>query len=29
MILDGQAPDGPCLVDGAPATRTVLVGRAY
>ena len=29
VILDGPAPDGPCLVDGAPATHTVLVGRAY
>jgi prolyl-tRNA synthetase len=29
VILDGQAPEGPCLVDGAPATQTVLVARAY
>ena len=29
VILDGQAPDGPCLVDGAAATHTVLAGRAY
>ena len=29
VILDGPAPDGPCLVDGAPATHTVLVARAY
>jgi prolyl-tRNA synthetase len=29
VILDGQAPEGPCLVDGAPATHTVLVARAY
>ena len=29
VILDGQAPDGPCLVDGAPATHVVLVARAY
>jgi prolyl-tRNA synthetase len=29
VILDGPAPDGPCLVDGAPAEHTVLVARAY
>ena len=29
VILDGQAPEGPCLVDGVPATHTVLVARAY
>ena len=29
VILDGPAPDGPCLVDGAAATHTVLVARAY
>jgi prolyl-tRNA synthetase len=29
VILDGPAPDKPCLVNGAPATHTVLVGRAY
>ena len=29
VILEGQEPDGPCLVDGAAATHTVLVGRAY
>jgi len=28
-ILEGEAPDGPCLVDGAPATHVVLVARAY
>ena len=29
VILDGPAPDGPCLVDGATAEHVVLVGRAY
>jgi prolyl-tRNA synthetase len=29
VILEGQAPDGPCLVDGAPAEHTVLAARAY
>jgi prolyl-tRNA synthetase len=29
VILDGQPPEGPCLVDGAPADYTVLVARAY
>ena len=29
VILDGRPPDGPCLVDGAEATSTVLVARAY
>jgi prolyl-tRNA synthetase len=29
VILDDQPPDGPCLVDGAPAAHTVLVARAY
>jgi prolyl-tRNA synthetase len=29
VILEGEAPEGPCLVDGAPAEHTVLVARAY
>ena len=29
VILDGQTPDGPCLVDGATAEHVVLVARAY
>ncbi|HEY7605858.1 MAG TPA: His/Gly/Thr/Pro-type tRNA ligase C-terminal domain-containing protein, partial [Actinomycetes bacterium] len=29
VILDGQPPDGPCVVDGAPPAHTVLVARAY
>ena len=29
VILDGQSPDGPCLVDGATAEHVVLVARAY
>jgi len=29
VILEGQAPDGPCLVDGARAEHDVLVARAY
>jgi prolyl-tRNA synthetase len=29
VILDGEAPDRPCLVDGAPGRHTVLVARAY
>jgi prolyl-tRNA synthetase len=29
VILDGQAPEEPCLVDGATATHVVLVARAY
>ena len=29
VILDGEAPEGPCLVDGAPGRHTVLVARAY
>jgi prolyl-tRNA synthetase len=29
VILEGEAADGPCLVDGAPAAHTVLVARAY
>jgi len=29
VILDGQPPEGPCLVDGAPAAHAVLVARAY
>jgi prolyl-tRNA synthetase len=29
VILDGPAPDGPCLVDGARAEHAVLVARAY
>ncbi|MFL6269708.1 MAG: proline--tRNA ligase, partial [Actinomycetes bacterium] len=29
VILDGQPPEGPCLVDGAPAAHSVLVAKAY
>ncbi|MFL6191446.1 MAG: hypothetical protein ACJ75E_16680 [Actinomycetes bacterium] len=29
VILEGEAPEGPCLVDGAPAAHVVLVARAY
>jgi prolyl-tRNA synthetase len=29
VILDEQPPEGPCLVDGAPAAHIVLVARAY
>ena len=29
VILDGQTPEEPCLVDGATATHVVLVARAY
>ena len=29
VILDGQTPEGPCLVDGAAADHVVLVARAY
>jgi prolyl-tRNA synthetase len=29
VILDGEAPDRPCLVDGASAEHVVLVARAY
>jgi prolyl-tRNA synthetase len=29
VILDGEKPDGPCVVDGTPATHVVLVARAY
>jgi prolyl-tRNA synthetase len=29
VILDGPAPEGPCLVDGVPAEHTVLVARSY
>jgi prolyl-tRNA synthetase len=29
VILDGQEPGGPCLVDRVPAEHTVLVARAY
>ena len=29
VILDGQPPERPCLVDGAPADHAVLVARAY
>ncbi|HEY4727778.1 MAG TPA: proline--tRNA ligase, partial [Actinomycetes bacterium] len=29
VILDGQTPEGPCLVDGAAASHVVLVARAY
>jgi prolyl-tRNA synthetase len=29
VILEGPAPDGSCLVDGAQAEHDVLVARAY
>jgi prolyl-tRNA synthetase len=29
VILDEPAPASGCLVDGAPASHTVLVARAY